>query len=521
MQMALESLKPDKKSRGEIHDRLASEVDAILDRSAGPNRYTRDDSLQENILQHYRISLERMVELARTANARIMFVTPASNLKDCSPFKSEHTPGLDQATRQLTEQMLLQGKNAIHLANWNEALALLKKAVSLDPRHAEMQYRLGRTLLALNRYAEAEAALRLARDEDVCPLRALTPMRDIMIDIAKQQHVGLVDYVDLLEVGTQGEYGHPIAGEEFFLDHVHPTIEGHKILALGVIQAMADQGLVKLEADWGMKTIAAVSERIEKKIDRNVNGQALAKLSRVLLWAGKNEDATRLARQALDIAGDNKQVFIAANGTLVSAYQRQDDQEKALKSLYKAIEYAPDSTELHLRLGQALMNPPFLKLEEAAANLLFVCQKMPYYYAAHQLFGLVMAKRGRPRVAHASLTEALRLNPNNTTTQSILSRIRPQLGKSPQDRKIPAILLETHPSLAPRKLMQVRRDQESGRNVIDGIAVEFYENGRVKSLTDFDQGAPVGHEIKWDNSGRILSNGKHPLRKVVNTKSVD
>ena len=38
----------------------------------------------------------------------------------------------------------------------------------------------------------------------------------------------------------QQNYGQPIPGEEYFLDHVHPTIGGHKILAVALVNAMAD-----------------------------------------------------------------------------------------------------------------------------------------------------------------------------------------------------------------------------------------------------------------------------------------
>lgn len=117
---------------------LAVEVDAILDKSVGLDGYTRDDPLKKNILQHCRVSLERMADMARSVNARVIFVTPGSNLKDCSPFKSEHTGGLDPLERQRSVKMLARAKEKIQLESWDEALNLLTAAVALDPRHAEL-----------------------------------------------------------------------------------------------------------------------------------------------------------------------------------------------------------------------------------------------------------------------------------------------------------------------------------------------------------------------------------------------
>src|SRR5690606_24044645 len=112
------------------------------------------------------------------------------------------------------------------------------------------------------------------------------------------------DYVALLQQYMKKTQGHPIPGEELFLDHVHPTIEGHKLLALALIRAMSDLGILHPDADWGDRTVAEVSAKIENRIDQGTHGQALANLARVLLWAGKTEDAERLARQALAKAGD-------------------------------------------------------------------------------------------------------------------------------------------------------------------------------------------------------------------------
>ena len=503
MTTALQNMGIHPETKKEGRDNLALEVVAILDRSAGLKRYTRDDPLREKILQHYRISLERMVALARSVNAQIIFVTPASNLKDCTPFKSEHTQGLDQAAQQQSEQMLAQAKEAIREENWNGALGLLEKAVKLDPRHAELQYRRGQVLLALGRFEEAETALRLARDEDVCPLRALTPMRRIVEEIAKEQDVGLVDYVDLLELRMQEIKGYPIPGEELFLDHVHPTIEGHKILALALIQSMVDQGLVHPGTDWNEQAIAAVTAKIEGRVDQEAHGQALANLARVLLWARKLEDAERLAMQAQDIAGEYRQVAVDAASILSTVYMDQGRPDRTLQLLYSAIEKAPGAVELRMKLGATLLNP-FLQLEEAAANLLLVTQQVPHISNPFALFGLAMAKRGRPRIAYSSLMEALRLNPNNTLARNTLAQISPLLKGQSLNPQPANILLDIYPSITPRKLLQVRYDSK-GRPVPDGIEVEFYENGRLKRFLDIDQGISNGLEMIWDADGQVLS----------------
>jgi tetratricopeptide (TPR) repeat protein len=485
-------------------DTLSAEVDTRLGRSIGPESYTRDDPLRRQVLEHYRISLGRMVELAQTVGAQVLFVTPASNLKDSSPFKSEHTDNLTSQARQQAEELLLQARSAIQQEAWKSALALLDKAIAIDPRNAELHYRRGKVLLALNRDQEAAVALRRARDEDVCPLRALTPMREIVTEVAQENGVPCVDYVGLLAQRMQSEFGQPVPGKELFLDHVHPTIEGHKILALALIRAMDDQGLVRPGTDWGQPSIDQVTQKIEDRVDQETQGQALANLARVLFWAGKEEEANRLANQAMKTAGNALQVAINATDTLVKYSLRHGELEHAHRQLNAALASAPGAAELHLKLGKLLGKRPYLQLARAAAHLLWSCQQMPNNDAAYQLFGQAMAWRGRPRIAASSLRRALQINPKNTEADKLLAQIKPLLGETPPILKAGDISVERYPDGTPSKLVQWGQDGK-GQTVADGIRVEFHANGRVKQLVDMDRGAQNGMQINWDDSGRIVS----------------
>ena len=504
-------INPQKSAQG--RSQLRGEVDAILDRSAGLNRYTRDDALRDNILRHYRISLERMVSLARSAEAPVIFVTPASNLKDFTPFKSEHTEGLDVASQQRAEQMLAAARDAMRRKDWSGAFGSLDQALTFDPRHAELLYRRGQVLVALGRFDEAESVLRQARDEDVCPLRALSPMPRIVAEVARDKGAELVDYVELLRQRMRDRFGHPVLGQEYFLDHVHPTIEGYRMLAIALIDAMNRQGLVQQDSAWGEQAIAAVAKEVEGRIDPGEQGRALVTVARVLLWAGKSEDAERLAKQALAVAGDVQDVAADINTVLVRIYQKQGQPERALELLYQAIEKAPTAVELRYMLGTIrLEDGPFMQLEEAAANLLLACRKRPYDDLAFQYFGLAMAKRGRLRITHSSLVEAVRLNPNNITAQKALDQIPQELEGQRLDSEAPELLLDAYPSQAPRKLAQIRRGA-GGRSVPDGIVVEWYENGRLSRFLDVDYGVPNGLDIIWRPDGRVsswvaLQNGK-------------
>ena len=65
---------------------------------------------------------------------------------------------------------------------------------------------------------------------------------------------------------------HAIAGEDLFLDHVHPTIEGNRLLALSILDQLAQEKVVRFERRWNDATIERVTEAVESRLDRQAHG---------------------------------------------------------------------------------------------------------------------------------------------------------------------------------------------------------------------------------------------------------
>ena len=256
---------------------LDGEVNTILDQSVGPENYQRDEGLEEQVLAHYRYNMARIVDIARAGGAKVLFVTPASNMRNCSPFKSQHADGLSE--EQLAKWDELIGK-AEESSDPGEALKNLDLAMEIDDQFAEAHYKRGRMLEELKRFAEAKTAYQRALDEDVCPLRALSPMPGIVKEVAADREVPVVDFVTLVDEASPNG----IPGEDMFLDHVHPTIEGHRILAVAIVEAMKEEGWLSLESSWGEDAIAKVESSIMKRVDPKKQGVAMRNLSKVYSW---------------------------------------------------------------------------------------------------------------------------------------------------------------------------------------------------------------------------------------------
>ena len=498
---------------------MTGEVNTILSRSAGTERYHRDDPLKKQVTEHYRVSLERIAEISRSAGVQCIFVTPASNLKDSSPFKSQHSPGMSTDQQATSEQLLAHARELIDQNKESEALEILDQAIAIDPRYAELHYRRGKVLFGLQRYTEAAWAFRRARDEDVCPLRALTVFTDIVEEVEAEKGIALMNFVAFIEQRSLAEQGHPVPGEEFFLDHVHLTIAGNRMLAVELIKTMTSLNIVEPSADFDKTRIAEIAARVEGSLDRKEHAQALANLARLLKWAGKIEDAGRLARQVItykDIAPSAARV---AATILASVAKREGETGKALQYYRAALHGSPANAQFHLQYGLTHLNDPLRNFEVAAGHILLAAVFWPQNDMSFMTFGLAMAQRGRYPLAYPYLKEAVRINPQNREASSALARLRQLLEPAEQKAGLPNISLDKYPSGAPSKIVQVRPGAKGGY-IPDGIWTEWHENGELKRFVDYVDGKPHGLEINWNPAGEVVSRYEYRHGKKIKSQEV-
>ncbi len=394
-------------------DLLPAEVDALLDHAIGPDDYRRDDELHEKVIAHYRFNLSRMVGIARSVGAQVLFVAPASNLADCSPFKSEHAAGPGSPERLRHEQRKAAADVAVATQRPAEALALVDEALALDARCAAAQFLRGRALRALGRNREAGEAFRRARDEDVCPLRATTSMCAIVRETAAQRDAPWVDFEAL--VARRAASGVP--GRESFLDHVHPTIEVNRLLALAILERLAADGVVRPSAGWGEEAVRRVTLEVEGRIDRFAHAIALRNLANVLTWAGKVGEAERLAREAAELAPDDPTTHNQLGVTLVDS----GDVDGAERQFRRALALDPTFALAHNNLGVILEGRG--ELEAAAEHYRSAVAHRPDYVEAYNNLGLVSIRLRRQDEAQRALESALDLNPDHVRARGNMATL--------------------------------------------------------------------------------------------------
>jgi tetratricopeptide (TPR) repeat protein len=386
---------------------LSGEVDEVLNHTIGPSSYRRDDALRSQVLDHYRVNLARMIEIARSVGAEIVFCTTPTNLKDCSPFKSEWREGLDESQQFELRSLLDEAFNELERKQANRALELLNRGSQIDDRYADLHYQRGRAYFALGQFDKAEEAFTRAQDEDVCPLRALSEIRSIILDVAKQQNVRVIDFEKSLKTESRRQYGHTILGQEYFLDHVHPTIDANRSLSLSLVEDLVRQKVVHLAPTWNEQAIQGVIQTVESRIDQKAHALAFRNLAKVFGWAGKHEEAGRFALQTLEVFPNDSEMLVMAG-----AYSEMHGElQKAMIQYRRAVQENPNNPQAHQFLASALIKAG--NFSEAENQCLEVLRIEPENIEVHEKLASVFTQTKKYEKAFVHFEKALAAKPDD------------------------------------------------------------------------------------------------------------
>jgi len=410
----IEAVQPDSIARAQARSQLNGEVDEILNHTIGPQSYQRDDTLKQHILTHYRLNLLRMVKLARSVDADILFVQPAVNLKDMSPFKSAHRDGLDAAALQAWQALYARAGELQAAGDAAAALAVYREALALDDRYAELHYRVGQVLFSLERYGEAEQAFQRALEEDIAPLRMLGAMQQSVAAVAAEEEVPLVDFPGILRTAYRAQYPHAVFGKEFFVDHVHTNMEGYRLLGLALFDELVRAGVATPDAGWNAARREAVRESVIASLDPRDTARSLVNLGKVLGWAGKFEEAYDAFQRAQEVIGPHPAVYYG----LASALYSLGRPEEAVSYYQETLVLAPDRRGVHAELARIFGEQG--KTDEAITQCRAELELDPENYHMHVALAELLEKQGEQQQALQHLQTALELNPQQHRTHTAL-----------------------------------------------------------------------------------------------------
>jgi tetratricopeptide (TPR) repeat protein len=409
-------------------DILPGEVDEILNHTVGPRDYHRDLDWRSKVIQHYELNLTRMVDIARRSGASVVFVTPASNERHCAPFKSELNAEMDVDNQDQFWTLMHRAEEQANVGNFEASLNTLKELEVLAPDFAHVHYRIGQLLVELKRWDEAQIAFKRAINEDVCPLRAVDEISQAIRRVGLANKVPIVDFEQRLHDKCEQDFGHRCLGEEYFSDHVHPTIEVNQQLALWIIEELQQSGWIdgrdlgKLES---AEELQAASKRVYDRIDLAAHGIALRNLAKVLHWAGRFEESAPRAMDAMVLLPDDPE----SRFVLADSLRHMGDNKGALQQYELLFSGTNDWGRAYFPYAELLVE--LNEFAKAKPYLLLGILRDPTSAYGRYLLGKVHLELGEFTFAVESLTEADRLFPNDTATLKLLEEAKSRLVELP------------------------------------------------------------------------------------------
>lgn len=302
--------KPATSAAADGDGQLNPAINTRLDYDSGYASYHRDEAWHQNVFAQYDESVRTIVADCQAAHVPLLLIRLGGNLRDCPPYKSEHRTGLTPEAEG-DWQAAFDIASAAEKSDPARALQFYHNAEKIDDQYALLDYRVARLLDRTGRRSEALTYYQKALDDDICPLRLLTPVAQILGRIATETHTPLVQAGDI--IAARSPEGIP--GDDWYLDHVHPTIGGTQLIAHAVATQMKESGWVKL-ADWPEKDriatygrhIHTLSEAYFADGERRVGWlEKWAQRKRLAQETAPNDAAgfARLAFRRLDLREDS------------------------------------------------------------------------------------------------------------------------------------------------------------------------------------------------------------------------
>ncbi|MEE2843698.1 MAG: hypothetical protein VX761_04240 [Planctomycetota bacterium] len=238
---------------------LATEVETILDQQSGLKSYQRDRTWQANVIEHFKFNIHKMIEICDSNRVPLYLCNPACNIRDCTPFKSAPTSGLDPATIQSIKQTKANISKQLKSRSVQPIRESAHRLTQLDPHNAATLFQAGLLLMDNGAGVAARDVLLRAKDEDICPLRILTVMNDFLTSVPSGPALQVIDVQEHFAEQSPVQ----IPGDNLFLDHVHPTIRGHQLIAGYLFERMVAQAIIQLPMDFTVQRSSRFRSHLE------------------------------------------------------------------------------------------------------------------------------------------------------------------------------------------------------------------------------------------------------------------
>lgn len=323
-------------------------------------------------------NLKDILEKAREAGVPVVLSELVSNIRDMKPFISVATD-------------------------------------SLPP--AGDVYREARAAEQAGRYDRAKRLYYRAKDLDALRFRATEDFNAVIHELAQQFQVPVVPMRQYFEQRSP----HGLMGDNLFLEHLHPNVEGYFLMAEAFFETLRREKLITAQwpaervlpasyyrKNWGWTELDTIYANLRIRI---LKGNWPFKPRWQKNTAMANYRPSTLAESlAVKIILNDKYTAEMAHVDLAQRYQQQGDYMRAFREYYANMYATPWNISPYIHAANMLIKA---KQFHRALPILYESLKVEETAFANKWIGQILLDRGKLDEAMPYLNKALQVTPND------------------------------------------------------------------------------------------------------------
>jgi tetratricopeptide (TPR) repeat protein len=364
------------------------------------SRLRPDDPRLRAIYAHFEDNLREICAAGVNAGAKVIVCTVPVNLKDSAPFASLHTPNLSPEALSQWERIYGEGIRLESAGRFAEAESRYDEAARIDDQFADLPYRQGRCLAALERAEEASRKFTLARDLDALRFRTDSTLNETIRRVVRAQPLG-VSLVDA-ERDFARESPSGIPGEDLFYEHVHMNFHGNYLIARGLFREIA-----AIRPDPARPQGASTPDPLPEP-------ECAARLAYTARerWADAAKVGEMLQNPPFtnQLDADSRSARWEGYRQTLKAQLGPEALPEALAVARKALDASPDDWMIRLHLANLLAESD--ALGEAAGQYEALVNQLPHLSLAQYKLGTVYLRIQNYEQANSCFRAALRIAPD-------------------------------------------------------------------------------------------------------------
>jgi tetratricopeptide (TPR) repeat protein len=357
--------------------------------------YGSDTYLQA--LAVFRQNLEALADLYQTHHIPLILCTQASNLRDQSPFISNHSPKTSPQQRSQFQQLYRSGLELQSKGLVDSAIVRLRSAIALDSLYADAHYRLAQCLDTAGRKREAYPEYILARDDDELRFRTDSKFNDLIRSMDDHQHCFVAD----IEAVFKSVSPDSLIGHNLILEHLHPNARGQFLMAKEYARLMREHGLMATPEEWTKRDTVTDDSLWEHRHQTAVDEFMAARKIELLTsgWPFKSQpqavapiQTTDTLRVIADQAIHNQIGWVTAHERAAEYYLRRGDYSNAENEYETIINQLPHNVAAYLTLARLYFEQ---KAFARAETVLLASLQVEQTPVAYRALGDVYLKQGK------------------------------------------------------------------------------------------------------------------------------